>query len=149
MAKYCANCNKLTENDEARFCSACGSSQFVPVQPAAPQSAPVMPQFNSIPAAKPKRKVSFGKIALIAIPVILIAAILLNITSIIGFATKLFGSDKSYFKYVEEQSVTDTVDTFSAFYGKYLLDDALKDNSYNVKFTVKLGDDLKESIKSG
>ena len=171
MAKYCANCNNLLNDDQIRFCPTCGSSQFIPaqpvepsapaqpaqqayyvqpaapVEPAAPQSAPVMPQFDTIPDGKPKKKISIKKIAFIAIPIILVVAILLNMSSIIGLATKLFGSDESYFAYVEKQAVSKSVDTFSEFYQNYLLDDLLKDNSYNVKFSVKLSDDLKETVK--
>lgn len=188
MAKYCVKCNHFFEDDGTKFCSVCGSSEFVPftpnpapdmtaqtksevpvqpeepaapaqsaesaepVQPAAPVQAtepvrPVMPSFDTIPAAKPKKKLSFKKIAFIAIPVILVIAIVLNMSAIAGLFTRLFGSDRSYFSYVEKKSVADFNDTFSEYYDNYLLDDILKDSEYKVKFELDFGDDLKSSIK--
>lgn len=44
MAKYCAKCHAFCENDAARFCTECGSNEFVPAAPAptpVEQSAPV------------------------------------------------------------------------------------------------------------
>ena len=177
MAKFCARCNKLFEDDRIRFCPACGSDAFIPAipvrpaqpvqnaapaqptqpaqpvrpatpaQPVPPQSAPAMPQLNRIPEAKPKKKSAFKKIVLIAIPLILVAAILLNLSAVTGFVTNIFGSDKSNFARLEKQSVSDSLDSFTAAYQNYLLDDILKDRTYNLKFDVKLSDDLKDALK--
>ena len=49
MAKRCTGCNSIIENDEVKFCAKCGSSEFAPIEAAAPvqeavQQTPVVEQ---------------------------------------------------------------------------------------------------------
>ena len=105
---------------------------------------PVMPSFDQIPEAKPDKKVRI-KVFAVIVAVLVLAAVAFFV---FGFAKKLFMSDKDYFAYVERQSASDFSEIFSVCYDGYLLNDILKDNVYNVRFSPALGSDLKESLQA-
>lgn len=170
MAKYCASCNHLSENDDIRFCPSCGSSQFIsaaqppaqsapnetaanyqqpPVQTAPVNynyQAPVIPPVNNNFAKKNKKKSGAKKIILAGIALCLVVCIVLNFSSLVGLFKRNFGSAKSYYTYVEKESLSDFCNTFEKYYGNYFFDNMLSDSKHDIKMDIKLSDELLDSL---
>ena len=146
MAKYCASCNTRCENDEAKFCTSCGSAQFIPEEQPLPEQATVMPQLNNNFAKEPKKKSGVKKLVFGIIALCLVIAIALNFSSIFGKLKQTFGSAKSYYADVEKKSMSDFCDTFEEYYEHYLFDNLLNDSNHNIKTDIKLSDELLSTL---
>ena len=126
----CPNCNQPV-NDGAAFCGSCGATiateatqapqEAVTAVATAPQEAQT-DNFNlntgdEKPAKKPfkiKKPIVFAGIA-----VVLIAVILLNMTSIIGFFMRSFASPEKYMSYVELTNLKESSDSLLSAYNNY------------------------------
>lgn len=108
--------------------------QFVPEQQFAPDfAAPVFEE--------PKKKKIWGKLIPAVIALALVAAIVLNLGTIIGFSIKTFGSDKAYFGYVEKKAFEGYSDDITNIYGSVV--EALEfDTAAEGEVRLVLGDNL-------
>lgn len=139
---FCGNCGTNIE-DNVGFCPNCGakvessktekiektqqtatdfSNDGVSTAGFSATEADVTPNFDL--EQKPKRKFP-RKLLFIGIPaIVIVAAIVLNMWAIVGFAIKTFGSDSDYLRYVESRAISSYCDTFSTIYSSYLLENA-------------------------
>lgn len=126
----CPNCNQPV-NDGAAFCGSCGATiateatqdpQEVQTAVATAPQETETDNFNlntgdEKPAKKPfkiKKPIIFAGIA-----VVLIAVILLNMTSIIGFFMRTFASPEKYMSYVELTNLKESSDSVLGMYNVY------------------------------
>ena len=86
---------------------------------------------------KPKKKL-WTKVLPAVIAVVLIAAILFNLSYFTGLAIKLFGSDAAYFEYVEAKEFKHYANTISSYYDAILLNNLESDQSADVALNLHL-----------
>lgn len=159
MAKYCASCKKLSEDDNIRFCPACGSSQFIhatlktpaaePVKPAedVQQTAPVIPPVNTNISPAPKKKSGGKKVVVAVISVCLVIALTLGVLAVSGVFSKSFGSDKSRLIKVEQSSIEESCNSYEAIYEQYF-NAGQEKKKCNVKMDLTLSDDILKGLSA-
>ena len=100
------------------------------------------PDFAAPAFEEPKKKKKiWGKLIPAVIALGLVAAIVLNLGTVIGFGIKTFGSDKAYFGYVEKKAFEGYADDISNVYGSVV--EALEfDSAAEGELRLVLGDEL-------
>ncbi len=161
MAKYCANCNHLCENDDVHFCPSCGSQNFLPAAAQTPspnaadpvcdnqQPKAVMPPVNTNLTENPRKKTGGKKIMIACVALCLVFALVIGVFALAGNVLGLFGSGKRYFASVEKKSVADFCDSFEAYYDNYLFDVLLNDSRRHINMSLNVSDELMESMTNG
>lgn len=117
--------------------------QYVPEQQyAQEQQYGYAPDFAAPAFEEPKKKKKiWGKLIPAVIALGLVAAIVLNLGTVIGFGIKTFGSDKAYFGYVEKKAFEGYADDISNVYGSVV--EALEfDSAAEGELRLVLGDEL-------
>ena len=175
MSKKCLNCNNILE-DSVEFCPECGKNEFEAIgAPAevidnAPTEttetaevetyeasdeaveAEVPAEPAEFPAAEvavaTKKKKKWWKIAIFTvIPLALVLAIVLNMSSIMAFAIKTFGSNDKYYNYIEEKNIETCAKDVAKAYDEYLT--KLTDGTnVKTKVNINVGEDLQRLLKS-
>lgn len=103
-------------------------------------------EFDFEEPQKKKSKKLWLKIGIPAVAVILVAAIVLNLGTIVGASIKLFGSNEDYFKHVEKKAFKDYNESVSEAYGKYISYADVEENARQGKMTVNVGDGLDDLL---
>lgn len=167
---FCKNCgNEIFENQA--FCTQCGAPVEKPAQEVTEiEAEPIVneepavvedtvtedfdielhvgqeiPVYDEVvaPAKKKKTGLIIG-LASAAVVVALAVLVVLNFNFVKGYAIKTFGSDTDYLRFVEAQSINQSVDSITEAYGVAL--EEKQDSSATVKLQPKLSDSAKELI---
>ncbi len=137
----CPHCGKEMP-DESMTCPACGEA----VTPAPIEE---VAEAADIPKAPKKKKFRFPVKWLITavVAVVAVVALILNMDTIVGTVIKIFGSDTAYYRYVELNSLQNSVDTVSGYYGAVV--NVLNKDSQKVEGTARLtvGEDVLELLQ--
>lgn len=167
---YCGNCGNIVP-DGAKFCNACGAQFVTEETPAAQETVQlgtetpvaqefvqqetyvadngfVSPDFNSAPKKKKSPAKLLLKIGIPVIAVALVVAIVLNMTSIIGFSIKTFGSDTSYYKFVEAKAIKDVVDDVTEKYGEVVDNVSKESQGFTGELSFTVSDDAIDMVNS-
>lgn len=150
----CKNCNNQIA-DDSQFCPECGADLSEVATEAATEETVVN---EAVPETEGKGKFDFNNIVpkvreslkkhtkfwIGGVAVLLALLIVFNLSGIVGFFVKLFGSDEAYVQYVEEKTVENIVDAGSSIYGS-LLD--VVDMNYGAEVEVDI-DLSKDAIKA-
>lgn len=119
-------------------------AELVPEVETPVETAPV----EEAPVSKKKSRL-LRTVLFVAIPLVLVVALLLNINPLVGFAVKTFGSGSDYLQYVETQAVQTTSGTVTDLYDQYLEMLTDKEQAASGKVRLVVGDkvmDLAEEM---
>ncbi len=136
--------------DDSVFCAYCGkdvSAASVSVAAA----VEVIPHEETQPtetvaAASPKRRFPVKWCIAAVVAVAAVAALVLNMSTLVGTVVKTFATDTEYYKYVELNTLKSGTDTLTGYYT--LLRDAVCNNEKKQQGTVRpvLGEALLETL---
>lgn len=155
---FCGECGAKQDNGVVQTAEAPAAETVNPIQTTeavngfevqadpAPQFAPAFAA-ASFDAPQKKKKKLWLKLLPAVIALALVAAILLNLGTVIGFGIKTFGSDKAYFGYVEKKAfdayADDVTDLYSALVKNYT-----SSQSLSGEMKLILGDDLLQILET-
>lgn len=105
------------------------------------------PNFEEEPPKKKKSKI-LRNLLFVAVPLALVAAIILNLGTVAGLAIKTFASPSAYFKYVETKAFADYSDSATDIYDAFLLENLNEDYSMESEIKLVVNDKLSEMLES-